>query len=58
MDVYNFEASNVITKVWLMLSGLFLFAVIMFGVRDTVISSILPTGAAALRGGFKSKLSR
>ena len=58
MDVYNFEASKIITKIWLMLASLFLFGVVMFGVRDTVLSSILPTGVAALKGGFKSKSSK
>lgn len=43
MGEYNFDAAKLIAKLWVTLATLFLFAVVMFGVRDPVLTGILPT---------------
>lgn len=57
MSSYNFDVANLLTKIWIALASLFLFGVVMFGVRDPVMSSIMPFNSGVTKGGSKSKTS-
>ena len=41
MGDYDFSAARLISKIWVTISLLFLFAVIMFGVNDEHMSRIM-----------------
>ena len=41
MGDYNFTAANLISKIWVTISLLFLFVVIMFGVDNDYMSRIM-----------------
>lgn len=52
MGEYNFDAAKLIAKLWVALATLFLFAVVMFGVRDPILTGILPSMNASKRSSM------